>query len=358
MSRPTVLIFHLPARSGDAALVRTLADVRGQLVERQAAMFRSAGAHVRVSSEWHAGLTFGELLARTAPASGGLIVLGSGAVPLLGRRDAARLVAIAAAGQRRALTNNRYSSDICAIGQAEALAALPPLPSDNTLPRWLEERAGYEVAELAGRERLSLDLDTPLDIALAALATAPAWLRRAAAAADLRVPRLEQLRALASDPHRELIVFGRSGSPVLRWLERNVRCRVRFLAEERGLRAASPLAIGGPPAAARRPPRATLGRLLDARGPDALAAVVAELGDGAVIDTRVLMADRHGADETAWPAPPDRFASDLHRADEIADPWLRQLTRAAAGAVAPIVLGAHTLVGPGVRLMLGRRPAG
>ena len=55
------------------------------------------------------------------------------------------------------------------------------------------------------------------------------------------------IRALASDPRRELVVFGRGGSRQLGWLERNVRCRVRFLAEERGLRASSPLAIRGEP---------------------------------------------------------------------------------------------------------------
>ncbi len=37
------------------------------------------------------------------------------------------------------------------------------------------------------------------------------------------------------------------------------------------------------------------------------------------------------------------------------DPWLRALTASAAAAPIPIVLGGHTLVGPGVRLVIGRR---
>jgi hypothetical protein len=87
--------------------------------------------------------------------------------------------------------------------------------------------------------------------------------------------------------------------------------------------------------------------------------VVAELAEGAIIDTRVLMADRLGADESAWPAPEDRFASDLLRAPEIADPWLKAITRSAAGAHIPILLGAHTLVGPGIPVVLRgvRRPS-
>ena len=50
------------------------------------------------------------------------------------------------------------------------------------------------------------------------------------------------------------------------------------------------------------------------------------------------------------------------------DVWLAALTRAAATASVPILLGAHTLVGPGIRVLLGdrspesgpglRRPAG
>ena len=162
------------------------------------------------------------------------------------------------------------------------------------------------------------------------------------------MPRLAELRALAGDPSRELLVFGRSSSAALRWLERQTACRVRFLAEERGLRAGRP---------GQRPPRATLGRLLDARGPDALAAIVAELADGAILDSRVLLADRLGADERRWPGPEDRYASDLGRAGQVADPWLRSLTAAAAAAEAPILLGGHTLVGPGLPPLLGGKPA-
>ena len=239
-------------------------------------------------------------------------MLGSGAVPLLTVGDARRLVEAASAPGRVALTNNRYSSDVCAVSDAAALHGdLPPLPSDNALPRWLEERAGFTVGELPGRDRLAIDLDTPLDLALLALARGvPRPLRELALERQVRVPQREALRALAADPRRELLVFGRSSSRTLRWLERNVRCRVRFLAEERGLRASSPLAIGTASALAKAQPRgpaATLGLLLEQRGPDALGSIVAQLADGAILDTRVLMAHRFGGDEDAWPSPEDRF---------------------------------------------------
>jgi len=358
MPAVTVLIFHRPAEPGEPPLAHLLAAVRGELVEQHVEMLLSAGATgVTVVDEWHAGLTFGEVLAKLAPAQGGVIVLSGGAVPLLNRRDAAQLVDAAASSDRRALTNNRYSSDICAVARAATLKKLPALPSDNALPRWLEERAAYEVTDLGGRERLAVDLDTPLDVALAARApTASSWLKRAAATANLAVPRLDELRSLATDPRRELLVFGRSSSGTLRWLERNVRCRVRFLAEERGMRASSPLAIGGTESSTRpkeRRPSSTLSLLLDGSGPQSLGSIVAQLADGAIIDSRVLLGHRLGADESRWPSPADRFASDLHRPAEIRDKWLRALTESAAGSRLPILLGGHSLVGPGVKLVLG-----
>jgi CTP:molybdopterin cytidylyltransferase MocA len=354
MTRPAVLIFHRPASIGDPELVRLLADTRAQLAHRQARLFERAGAApARLIDEWHVGLTFGEVLASVAPARGGAVIFGSGAVPRLNSADARQLVGVAASRTRHAITNNRYSSDIVAMGRAAILRELPPLPSDNPLPRWLEERAGFAVTELPGRERLALDLDTPLDVALAALAPgAPSWLRRLAAGAGLAVPRLEDLRGVVRDPTKELLVFGRSGSRTLAWLERNVRCRVRFLSEERGMRASSPLAIGGAHANVAPKPSSTLGLLLDQHGPAAFGDIVAELANAAIIDSRVLLAARLGADESLWPSAHDRFNSDLHRWAGISDPWLRALTASAADASLPILLGGHSLVGPGVRLLL------
>jgi CTP:molybdopterin cytidylyltransferase MocA len=327
------------------------------------ALFERAGAaEVRVVRERAA--SFGSALRSLAADvmsaaradAPGLVVLGAGAVPLLGHANARRLVAVAASGERRGLTNNRYSSDVCAVGDTRVLGDLPSLPGDNALPRWLTERAGIPVAELPGRDRLALDLDTPLDLAILALARGtPPTLRRLAGEERLEVPRLAELRAVLRDPRRELLVFGRASSRGMALLERRARCRVRFLAEERGLRASSALAqYPAPRGTSARPPRATLGRLLAARGgPGALANAVAELADGAILDSRVLLADRLGPDEARWPSPEDRYASDLLRPGGIRDPWLAELTASAAGAGIPILLGGHTLVGPGLGVLAG-----
>ena len=56
-----------------------------------------------------------------------------------------------------------------------------------------------------------------------------------------------------------------------------------------------------------------------------------------------------------WPSAEDRFASDLLLSERVVDPWLRALTASAAAAPIPILLGGHTLVGPGMRLVIGAR---
>ena len=71
----------------------------------------------------------------------------------------------------------------------------------------------------------------------------------------------------------------------------------------------------------------------------------------------MLLAHRLGVDESAWPSAEDRFASDLLLPERVADPWLRALTASALAAPIPVLLGGHTLVGPGLRLLAGRRGA-
>ncbi len=172
--------------------------------------------------------------------------------------------------------------------------------------------------------------------------------------------RLAAARSIASNRRAEVIVTGRVSARTITWLERRVPARIRAIIEERGLRAASRLAqadatLGRPaPGEPARPPRSLLGAHLERTGPGALGRVLAELGDAAFVDTRVLLAHRLGPDETAWPEPEDRFASDLLLAERVRDPWLRELTEAARDASIPIVLGGHSLVGPGIRLLLGR----
>lgn len=343
-----VRILHPASSPAAGPLEHALVAARAANAERLADLFSAAGAgDVAVQSGRPDGWSFGarlRALVTGLPAGAGLVVLGSGAIPLAMRVDAVALLAVAASGARRVVANNVYSADVVAIGAAANLASLPDLPSDNAIPRWLREQAGYEVTDLP-RPRLQLDLDSPLDVVLVQAVQATPGALDGVDTSVVR-DRLERIREVAADPRRQLVVAGRTSAGTLRWLESATASRTRALIEERGLRA---MGLARDQAA----PRSVLGLVLDDRGPGAFGAVLAELGDAAIVDSRVLLAHRLGADEAGWPSPEDRFASDLLLADGIRDPWLREVTVAARDAAIPVVLGGHTLVGPGLRLAIG-----
>ena len=361
VGRVAVRILHLEPGEDAGELTRLLATARSIAADDLARRFREAGADdVRIERQTLDGGAFGarlrrivgELRLHAQDQPVGLVVLGSGSIVFAADDDLRALLETAGSGERRAVTNNRYSSDVVAIGDAGVLAEVPDLRGDNGLPRWLADDAGVLIEELAGRDRLAFDLDSPLDLelirrdprcppALADLARATAHrLSRAAAAVD-------ELAAVARNPRAELLVAGRVSASTLHRVEERSACRIRAFVEERGLRTASP---------AQRPAASVLGLLLDREGPEALGELVAHLADGAVLDSRVLLAHRDGADETRWTSAEDRFASDLLLADRVRDPWLRQLTLHAWAHEVPIALGAHTLVGPGLLLALGLEP--
>jgi hypothetical protein len=344
MSAVAVRIFHPEPGPAAGPLERALADARLALAERHVAAFRRVGGRdVEIVSGGPHDTPFGTRLRTLVGAERpvGLVVLGSGGLALANDADLRLFVDVASGGARVALANNRFSADAIAVACAESLLTLPDLPSDNALPRWLEEVAGYEVRDLASRWRLAIDLDSPLDLALTG-----------GGDASVR-DQLAWVGAVAADRRAELLVAGRTSATTMRWLERHVAARVRVLAEERGLRASSALAREGH--ADQRPPRSVLGLVLDRDGPAAFGSIIAALADAAFVDTRVLLAHRFGRDETRWPVPEDRFGSDLLQPGAIADPWLHALTESARSAPIPIVLGGHTLVGPGIRLALRSR---
>jgi hypothetical protein len=383
-----VRILHAEAGPQAGPLERALIAARAEMAERHRRRFLASGAtDVRVVAGPPDGISFGARLRGLAAealgaGAAGLVVLGSGAIPLATARDRRAFVAAAGRLVPAALANNVYSADIVALSGATLLRDLhdlPDLPADNALPRWLAEVAGVPVSGL-GRWRLGIDLDSPLDLLLTGRAVDAARLRMAGLDIQPVGERLGRVRAILADRRAELVLAGRTSAGTLRALERGAACRVRALIEERGLRAASTLALGvadggpgddavdggdaadpgavaarnGEIVAARRPPRSTLGLLVDRDGPGALGGLLAELGDGAVVDTRVLMAHRFGADEVAWPPAEDRFAADLLLPERIADPWLRALITGLRDAPIPVLAGGHTLVGPGIRLLAAR----
>ena len=354
----SVRIMHPGPGPDQGPLERWLAEVRAAVARRHATGFAAAGASdVEIVSAPPDATPFGARLRDIVSSGGGegLFVLGSG--PSRWRRPPTGARSWPPPGPT---TGGRWPTigirpTSVAIARTATLPAIPDLPGDNALPRWLEEVAGYRVDDLRRRWRLGFDIDGPLDVVL--LRPRRRGARRCRARDGTpggdpgRRARIRAPRCSSPVERRPPRWPGSNGTPPAASARgsRSAGCEL-----PRGWRSARPrhgLESLGAPAS-------VLGIVLDEAGPGALGALLARLCDAAIVDTRVLLAHRLGADETGWPSAEDRFASDLLLSERVVDPWLRALTASAAAAPIPILLGGHTLVGPGMRLVIGQRAHG
>jgi len=265
-------------------------------------------------------------------------VMGSGSVPLLGLDEFRMVVEQLDSRDGRFVTNNFFSSDLTGWTPGMAINECGDFSRDNVLPRRLRDDAGLAPVILPRTTATQFDLDTPSDLAVLALAEGLApELAEAASPARMVAERYRRFMPLLCDRTRQVVVAGRiGGSQAWQYLERETACRVRLFAEERGLATA--------PAGYQA--RSMLGFLLEEIGPEKFFLRMAELGDGAVIDTRVIEA--HLGLE---PTREDRFQSDLLAWEAIEEPTLKRFTRAAAEAPIPVLLGGHSLVAGGLMLL-------
>jgi hypothetical protein len=268
------------------------------------------------------------------------VVFGAGALPLLDSDDFAGIAARLAAVDQLVITNNFYSSDLIGWTPGAALARVALPESDNPLPRLLAESSNLPVESLPRTIATLLDIDTPTSLAALALygRTGPR-LSRLLRTLDLDLDRYRQALAPVTDRTRTLLVAGRVGSHAWQYLERNTACRVRLYAEERGMQADGREAAGLV--------RSLLGHFIEAVGMPAAFQTLGGLADAALIDGRVLTAHARRT-----PSREDRFNSDLGRAALIRDPFLRDLTAAAAAAPLPVLLGGHALVSGGLMALV------
>lgn len=263
-------------------------------------------------------------------------VMGAGALPFLTAEDYAAVREALAGGEGSvAVTNNFYSSDLTAWSPATAIARVGAFERDNVLPRRLRDEAGCEVTVLPRSVRTAFDLDTPADLVVLALSEeTPAAIREALPAEEsLPLAPYRALMPLMCDPDAEILVAGRVASATWAHLERETACRVRIVSEERGL-ASAPEGHAA---------RSLVGRLLEEVGMERFADELASLADGAVLDTRVLLA--HAGSRASRE---DRFQGDLLAPERVTDPWLRDLTAALAAAEVPVLAGGHSLLSGGL----------
>ncbi len=258
--------------------------------------------------------------------------IGAGAGALFTTDELGKLREELEASEALVLSNNYYSADLVAFTPASALGVIELPATDNPLPRRLHQQGGLSSRQLDRSAATLLDVDTPADAAV--LKRHPACPESLGALDTWEAElgeRIDALMRLVTTPDKELLVAGRVGAPVWSFLESQTACRVRMLAEERGMQAAGRDVSGEA--------RTALGFLYREIGPEKFFARMGELGDGMLFDTRVLFAHL-GFRATG----PDRFASDLFRARDIEEKPLAAFTAAAAAAPYPLLLGGHTLV--------------
>jgi hypothetical protein len=340
-------------RHGDTEVERKLDEIRiaiGALVARRAGeagfdpviavtpdadaerAFRKAGAVVdRSETEpFHYGAELARISDEKKLAR--VCAIGAGAGALLGVDDLRAIRVDLEASDALVLSNNYYSADLVAFTPTSALAAIALPATDNPLPRLLHQQAGLPSKQLERSSATLLDVDTPADATVLRrhpacppeLAALGAWERELG-------PRIDALMRIVTTPEKELVVAGRVGAPVWTYLESQTACRVRMLAEERGMQAAGRDVSGRA--------RTALGFLYEASGPRAFFERMGELGDGMLFDTRVLFA------HLGWHlTAPERFSADLFDAEAIELDPLREFTVAAREAPYPLLLGGHTLV--------------
>ena len=276
-----------------------------------------------------------------------VVYVGGGAMPL-GTGADLRDLALAASGDAYCVvSNNLFSSDMCAFWPASALDRLALPPNDNNLPWLLHHQAGLPFAQLPRSLATQFDIDTPTDLATLLWSTrlppfrgvlGPA-LAEALEEIPTRLPALagalEQAYRVMETRRAEVLLAGRVSSWVWRRLEANLPCQTRIFSEERGMRASG--------REARGEARSLLGFYTDLAGISGLMHALEQTCNAAFLDTRVLFAHRG-----LKPSAHDRFASDALMPEEITDPWIRELTEAALSAQVPIVLGGHSLISGGV----------
>ena len=263
-----------------------------------------------------------------------LLYFGGAAAPLLSDALLARLLARLGAAERLLLVNNRFSTDWAGIVPARTLLAhVDALPRDNMLGWVLSTAGGLPVESLPATAETRLDIDTPLELlALRLHPQTPPQLRRMLAVSPLDTEPMGRLLSVLSRSASRILLAGRVGPEAWQALNQATHCWFRVLAEERGMVASG--------RSARREARSLLGAYMALRGVTAFWEELPAWADGALLDTRVLLAH-----EGLAPDDDDRFASNLLLPDHIADPWLRALTEAAAAAPLPVLLGGHTLMG-------------
>ncbi len=267
------------------------------------------------------------------------VYTGCGLPLLTGDEMTAVALALRNTSDRLVVANNYYSADLAGFTPGSVVDEVELPNNDRILPRLLTQEANFTNYPLPRTIANQFDLDSTGDLAVLTYAGgAGPRLQAYLEAAALDTSRLAAASKLFTDKMAEVLVAGRVGSQVWQFLESETACRIRMFSEERGMLAAGRDTSGEA--------RSILAFHLKAVGPVRFFAELAEMVQGAFIDTRPIFAHLG-----LRPSRVDRFLSDTMTPAGIHDPWVREFTEAAMEAPIPVVLGGSSLVASGVQLL-------
>jgi hypothetical protein len=286
---------------------------------------------------------FGRRLAGLIERYGAQRVLYSGgaAAPLMAAERWYEVLTRLGTAEHLVTTNNLHSCDWVGFTPAtEMLPLIARQTSDNAIAWTLAHERALPVESLPTSAAARFDLDTPADLLIAQRhrGIGP-HLRRYLERLDWAAPQLDGVLAEMAREGGSLMLVGRVSEAAWAALEQATHCWVRVFAEERGMRASG--------RQERREVRSLLAGYLELVGAERFFAEVAELAQGVLLDSRVILAARG-----LWPSTADRFNSDLLRWDKVEEPFLRRFTRAAAEARLWVVLGGQSVVAGGLMALV------
>lgn len=306
---------------------------------------REAGAAVhRTGPGFHFGQTLRTLAERHRLDR--VVFLGGGSAPLIRPGEVTGLLEAIGPGGRRFAANNVQSPDLVGLGSTEALAVLSGLETDNATLFALTD-AGYERRLLPDTATVGFDLDTPSDILFLArearrgspdTALGPRC-AEGLGRLDLNLSTLDRAASVLLGDYPAVTLIGRVSGPTIGYLNANLLLRLRVFSEERGMKALGRVEKGEV--------RSLVGTVLRDLGVDYLVRQLADLSEAVFWDTRVVMAHLW-----PWPDDSDRFEADLGHWERVRHPGLRELCRATAQAEIPFVLGGHSVVAGGLKLLV------
>jgi len=261
-----------------------------------------------------------------------IFYMGGASIPLIGVDELAGLCSQLLNSSPIIFANNVQSADIIAFTPASLINYIDPPGQDNILAVTLRDSTGVNMKLLPHSLGFLFDLDTPADLLI--LASSP-WTgeqaRRAINQLELDLSSINKAKEVLSGDYEEVLLLGRVGGPLISYINKNLKVRLRIFSEERGMKALGREESGEVVS--------LMGFFLERVGVYEFIRYLEKVSKCAFIDTRVLMAHLN-----LKPTAEERFLSDLGRWEEIRTPFLRDLTRAVKESHIPIILGGHSLV--------------